>query len=121
MSDEQFHEFQLDGKQLVFLFMAGTVVAVVIFLCGVMVGRGVQAPRMDPAEFAAAVTEREPDVAADAVDLAAADVPAPTLDELTYSEALPRRVEPPPAVERPAQRTRVVRVNGPQRGPLPFR
>ena len=41
MSDEGFHEFQLNGKQLAFLFMAATVVAVVIFLCGVMVGRGV--------------------------------------------------------------------------------
>ena len=41
MSDDGFHEIQLDGKQLVFLFMAATVVAVVIFLCGVMVGRGV--------------------------------------------------------------------------------
>lgn len=39
--DEGFHEIQLNGKQLVFLFMAATVVAVVIFLCGVMVGRGV--------------------------------------------------------------------------------
>jgi len=43
MSDESLREFQLNGKQLVFLFMASTVVAVVIFLCGVMVGRGVGA------------------------------------------------------------------------------
>lgn len=43
MSDESLREFQLNGKQLVFLFMASTVVAVVIFLCGVMVGRGVSA------------------------------------------------------------------------------
>jgi DedD protein len=43
MSDEAFHEIQLNGKQLVFLFMAATVVSVVIFLCGVMVGRGVRA------------------------------------------------------------------------------
>jgi cell division septation protein DedD len=42
MADEGFHEIQLNGKQLVFLFMAATVVAVVIFLCGVMVGRGVR-------------------------------------------------------------------------------
>jgi cell division septation protein DedD len=42
MSDEGFHEIQLYGKQLVFLFMAATVVSVVIFLCGVMVGRGVR-------------------------------------------------------------------------------
>jgi len=38
--DDGFHEIQLNGKQLVFLFMAATVVSVVIFLCGVLVGRG---------------------------------------------------------------------------------
>ena len=41
MQDEGLHEIQLSGKQLVFLFMAVTVAAVVVFLCGVMVGRGV--------------------------------------------------------------------------------
>jgi cell division septation protein DedD len=41
-SDDGFHEIQLNGKQLVFLFMAVTVVSVVIFLCGVLVGRGVR-------------------------------------------------------------------------------
>ena len=45
MADEGFHEIQLNGKQLVFLFMAATVISVVIFLCGVMVGRGVQTAR----------------------------------------------------------------------------
>ena len=49
MSDDGFHEIQLNGKQLVFLFMAATVVSVVIFLCGVMVGRGVRADRADGA------------------------------------------------------------------------
>jgi cell division septation protein DedD len=43
--DDGFHEIQLNGKQLVFLFMAATVVSVVIFLCGVLVGRGVRAER----------------------------------------------------------------------------
>jgi cell division septation protein DedD len=43
--DDAFHEIQLNGKQLVFLFMAATVVSVVIFLCGVLVGRGVRAER----------------------------------------------------------------------------
>jgi cell division septation protein DedD len=57
MSDEGFHEIQLNGKQLVFLFMAATVVSVVIFLCGVMVGRGVRdravsAASSDPADAA---------------------------------------------------------------------
>ena len=55
MPDEGVHEIQLNGKQLVFMFMAVTVVAVVIFLCGVMVGRGVRAPRAT--ELADAVTE----------------------------------------------------------------
>lgn len=41
-SDDSVREIQLSGKQLVFLFMAVTVVSVVIFLCGVLVGRGVQ-------------------------------------------------------------------------------
>jgi cell division septation protein DedD len=43
--DDGFHEIQLNGKQLVFLFMAATVVSVVIFLCGVLVGRGVKVER----------------------------------------------------------------------------
>lgn len=38
--DDGFHEIQLSGKQLVFLFMATTVVSIVIFLFGVLVGRG---------------------------------------------------------------------------------
>jgi cell division septation protein DedD len=42
---EGLHEIQLNGKQLVFVFMAATVVSVVIFLSGVLVGRGVRAAR----------------------------------------------------------------------------
>ena len=45
MPDEGLQEIQLRGKQLVFLAMSATVVAVVIFLCGVMVGRGVPTAR----------------------------------------------------------------------------
>ena len=41
MSDSGFREIQLSGKQVVFLFMAGVVVAVGVFLLGVSVGRGV--------------------------------------------------------------------------------
>ncbi len=50
--DDGFHEIQLNGKQLVFLFMAATVVSVVIFLCGVLVGRGVRTERGSEAEVA---------------------------------------------------------------------
>src|SRR5678815_6107730 len=51
---EQVREIQLNGKQLVFMFMAATVTAVVIFLCGVMVGRGVNTTRASAASLAAA-------------------------------------------------------------------
>ena len=57
-ADDGLHEIQLNGKQLVFLFMASTVVAVVIFLCGVMVGRGVRAQR--PALEAAVEAATDP-------------------------------------------------------------
>ena len=69
MADEGLHEIQLNGKQLVFLFMASTVVAVVIFLCGVMVGRGVRTQRpVEPIEAAGDV----------AVDPTAVDKPLST-------------------------------------------
>jgi DedD protein len=63
MADEAFHEIHLNGKQLVFLFMAATVVAVVIFLCGVMVGRGVREQR--GAELAAIAAEAPADPTAE--------------------------------------------------------
>jgi hypothetical protein len=40
VSDEGFREIQLNGKQLIFLFMAVTVVLVVTFLFGVPVDEG---------------------------------------------------------------------------------
>jgi cell division septation protein DedD len=92
MSDEGFHEIQLNGKQLVFLFMAGTVVAVVIFLCGVMVGRGVQIPR------SATVAAASPDSLADpttrildepvAATSSTESVPLTAQETLTYAERL---------------------------------
>lgn len=69
MSDEGFHEVQLSGKQLVFLFMAATVVLVVIFLCGVLVGRGVRAGRS--ADLAAIADTSQPQI----------DQPTPSLSE----------------------------------------
>ena len=45
VQDDGFREIQLNGKQLFFLFMATTIVSVVIFLCGVLVGRGVRLER----------------------------------------------------------------------------
>src|SRR5688572_13498312 len=65
-ADEGFHEIQLSGKQLVFLFMATTVVAVVIFLCGVLVGRGVRAERAPGGDASATSAAVLPPVGGDA-------------------------------------------------------
>ena len=91
-SDDGFHEIQLSGKQLVFLFMATTVVSVVIFLCGVLVGRGVQAergtePGGDPAVTAAPAPS---DTVAEAGP-PAAEPPVPAEDSdpvVTYKDRL---------------------------------
>lgn len=58
--DDGFHEIQLNGKQLVFLFMAVTVVSVVIFLCGVLVGRGVRLDGGLPIDRVAAAAGEAP-------------------------------------------------------------
>jgi DedD protein len=93
MQDDAFHEIQLNGKQLVFLFMAATVVAVVIFLCGVMVGRGVPQRAGDvtevPIETAAIVPVR----AAEPV----AEKPRPVAAVSTPASPAPAPAPPPPA------------------------
>src|SRR5258708_591987 len=97
LADEGFHEIQLSGKQLVFLFMATTIVAVVIFLCGVQVGRNVRPDRAaegndTPASPAtpprAAATPPQP-VAAGGPPAAEPPAPAPEPDdELSYAKRL---------------------------------
>ena len=101
MADEGLHEIQLNGKQLVFLFMASTVVAVVIFLCGVMVGRGVRAPQPADATEAsvdavvdptASVTQRtEPPTATTSIP---SNEPVASQETLTYPSRLEGQ-EPP--------------------------
>jgi cell division septation protein DedD len=97
-TDEGFREIQLNGKQLVFLFMAATVVSVVIFLCGVLVGRGVRSDRPVPAETTSAVVVPDP-VAAPPPQAAAtpaqppAEPPAPA-EELTYYDRLQKNDTP---------------------------
>jgi cell division septation protein DedD len=100
--DDGFHEIQLNGKQLVFLFMAATVVSVVIFLCGVLVGRGVRVERSTVAENATladpAAADPAPPSAAPAPAAVAADprtAPPPTATEdLSYFNRLERSNQP---------------------------
>src|SRR5215207_10071280 len=101
MTDEGVHEIQLNGKQLVFLFMAATVVAVVIFLSGVMVGRGVAPARL---AAASATTETPIDpTAAIQTPMPAARTsdrpPISTQEDLTYAERLERSAPPPESLK----------------------
>ena len=94
MADEGLHEIQLNGKQLVFLFMASTVVAVVIFLCGVMVGRGVRVQRPADAIEASADAITDPTAVSQPLErepLTAAipsNAPIASQETLTYPNRL---------------------------------
>jgi DedD protein len=97
MSDDAFHEIQLNGKQLVFLFMAATVVSVVIFLCGVMVGRGVRAERggADAAAAETAAASSSPErVSPSPPDT---QTPAPQTSASNQAQQLPAEAPPTPA------------------------
>jgi len=106
MSEDGFHEIQLNGKQLIFLFMAAAVVGVVVFLSGVMVGRGVRAekaasaltdvapPALDASGPTATTTGGAPTPGASGTPPAAttaappASPPPPVNDELSYYDRL---------------------------------
>jgi len=93
MQDVGVHEIQLNGKQLVFLFMAATVVAVVIFLCGVMVGRGVPlqratVPSETPDQIALDPTVTVQLPAAPTVTAGTETTPLTATETLTYAERL---------------------------------
>jgi len=102
--EDAFHEIQLNGKQLVFLFMAATVVSVVIFLCGVLVGRGVRVGRGD---FARTGTHESP-----SIDVAPAPPPATTPVPSTQSSD-PTAAAPPPAVDELTYFNRLEKPNPP--------
>ena len=88
-ADDAFHEIQLSGKQLVFLFMATTVISVVIFLCGVLVGRGVRAEAMgeDPRLTAAADSASVPE-ATSSEPVVSDESTRPAESQLSYSARL---------------------------------
>ena len=114
--DDGFHEIQLNGKQLVFLFMAATVVSVVIFLCGVLVGRGVRAERGIDAEAAGLSTAgpapqqaASPATPTPAGSDPTAAAPPQAVDDLSYFNRLqasnppPEQLKAPPAAAAPAE------------------
>lgn len=117
MADESPRGVFLNDKQLVFGFMAATVVLVVVFLCGILVGRGVQTFRgmtPDGTMISTAQIVPENDLPAN-LPTARPGAPPPAgngNDNLTYAQALkdgapPAEVltqaeSPPPAPPDPA-------------------
>ena len=112
-TDDGFHEIQLSGKQLVFLFMTGTVVTVLIFLLGVQVGRNARldnASVVDGGDTLAAGTPppaaATPSEAVAAGGPPAAEPPAPATepdDELSYAKRLQSDSAPTEKLKPPAQ------------------
>lgn len=107
--DDGFHEIQLNGKQLVFLFMAATVVSVVIFLCGVLVGRGVRAERgseVETAELSAPADPAPQQASSPAAPTPAGSDPTaaaapPAVDDLSYFKRLETSNPPPEKLKGP--------------------
>src|SRR6516225_5980133 len=98
VTDDGFHEIQLGGKQLVFLFMMATVVLVATFLLGVQVGRSVRGDRaLEAATTEALSAAPAPPAASPRSQPAAssgppsAEPPSPAQepdDELSYAKRL---------------------------------
>lgn len=104
MNEPRDQEPPLHGKQLVFVFMAATVAAVVIFLAGVMVGRGVRLQRGGFAvgEMAADPTlDPAPPLAAPTGTTAQGPSPA-SREGLTYPTQL-SELNPPDVMAEPAE------------------
>lgn len=109
-TDDGFHEIQFTGKQLVFLFMATTVVLIFTFLAGVLVGRDLAVKRGD--ELIAGVSApATPTEAAETGPPAVEPPTPPAEDELSYhnrlqsnaaSEEKPQPKPPEPKPEPPA-------------------
>ena len=111
MSDQGFHEVQLSGKQLVFLFMSAVVVMVVVFLLGVNVGRGVRSAVGDTEVLAQGDPSAPAGPDASGVNAADAAPAKPAQPELSYHDMLlgatpapdkdkaPPSVAPPPVAE----------------------
>jgi cell division septation protein DedD len=133
--DDAFREIQLSGKQVVFVFMAGVVIAVVIFLIGVQVGRGVLAQRGLPEAPDAAANAAEPSPPPASAGPASSGAPVTSGEKLSYAERLGspepaaeqlKKSDPPmdpPSAKReappPAPARSAVAAEGRQGGPQP--
>jgi cell division septation protein DedD len=129
-ADDGFHEIQLSGKQLVFLFIVTTTVIVVVFLCGVKVGRGARAAQGEEPDPVGVAAASSPATAQSSSDSGAppAEPPAP-VDEapsnLKYPDLLKSGSQPPDSkLEPQPERSAAVQpppASPPERAPEPPR
>jgi cell division septation protein DedD len=127
--DDAFREIQLSGKQVVFIFMAGVVIAVVIFLLGLQVGRGVLAQRGLPEANTTASAETEPPPPPPSASQGAT-APITAGEKLSYAERLAapepaaeqlKKTEPAPSASARSDTGELRRetTSGPEGGPTP--
>jgi cell division septation protein DedD len=86
--EDSFREIQLSGKALVFVFMAGVVILVTVFLMGLLVGRGVLATRGPAGAATTAAAEVEPPAPPAAASGPSSTSPATAGEKLSYAERL---------------------------------
>jgi septal ring-binding cell division protein DamX len=109
-TEDGFHEIQLSGKQLVFLFIVTTSVVVGVFLFGVLVGRGARDVHQE--ETPSATTSAAPTPAPPAAqEPSATEAPAPAGDEpekpdaLSYADRLTKSSPAPETLKPKAEDT----------------
>ena len=110
--EDGFREIQLSGKQLVFVGMAGFVIAVGIFLMGVQVGRGVLAQRGLPEASDTGAFAREAEPPPPPASVTQDSTPVTAGEKLSYAERLS-------SPEPPAERLKRVAEAPPPRTPKP--
>jgi cell division septation protein DedD len=123
--EDGFREIQLSGKQLVFVGMAGFVIAVGIFLMGVQVGRGVLAQRGLPEASDTSAFAREAEPPPPPASVTQDSTPVTAGEKLSYAERL-SSPEPPAerlkrVAEAPPSRTPPKAEAAPQPGTAPSR
>jgi cell division septation protein DedD len=97
-ADDGFHEIQLSGKQLVFLFIVTTSVVVGVFLFGVLVGRGAREPKTEEPAPVGAI-ETAPAAPVTQAGPPAIEPPAPAADAPSDNAAPKGQTPAPKAVE----------------------
>lgn len=103
-AEDGFHEIQLSGKELIAVFLVVTTIIVVVFLCGVKVGRGARDAQLDePVQTAAVSPAPQPTPTSGP---AATEPPTPaaeTPEPLSYPQRLASDSATPEKLKKPEE------------------